>query len=162
MNNYQLHRLLKRHYHTSDAFKSCLTADAAPSVITDYPSFFIINQSTSQEIHGGNRGTHWAVLAFIDERSNAEFFDSRNLGLETYASAVTRSLQLNGNGKITTNAVAYQDANSSACGEFCCWFIDMRCMSVPFDKCMQLLSAHDLKQNEYKIRSYVTRHMNQI
>ena len=159
MNNIQLRTLLTRHSHTSDVFKSCLTADAAPTLITDYPSFYIVNQSTSDEISRGQPGRHWTVLGFIARDKNAEFFDSRCLGLDNYCPQLRRSLMLNGNGKITANTAPYQSSDSDCCGEFCCWFIDMRSLSVPFHHCMHLLSAHDLKRNDFKVCQYVQRHM---
>ena len=140
-------------------FKSCLTSDAAPLLVRDYPSFYVVNKTTSREINAGQSGQHWVVLGFISQDANAEFFDSRCYGLDSYSSEVRDSLLTNGNGKITTNTSPYQLADSNTCGKFCCWFIDLRCMSIPFNKCMHLLSEHDLDQNERRICNYVDRHM---
>lgn len=154
MNSYQLYNLLKRHYHTRNKFIDVVAVDRVPMIVTRFPSFYICNESKS-----GERGTHWVVLGYISDREPAEFFDSRNHGIENYASNVKNSLLRNGNGKIKFNRVEYQAEHTSSCGQFCCWFIDLRSMSVAFEKCLNMLSESDLESNEFRVCNYVTRHM---
>ena len=148
MNNYQLYVLLKRHTHTRHLFKTVTAADTVPSVVTDYPAFYISNQAKL-----GERGSHWVVLGFSHRDGKSEFFDSRAHGLASYSKEINDSLIRNGNGQVQTNDAIYQPAGSATCGEFCCWFLDQRCMGLPFDKCVGSLSKSNLTKNQIKVES---------
>ena len=154
MNNYQLHFLLKRHRHTRHIFKSVTTADNVPQVVIEYPAFYISNQSKL-----GEKGSHWVVLGFSHKDAKSEFFDSRAHGLDSYLREIKSSLIRNGNGRTQTNADAYQPEASASCGEYCCWFIEMRCLGRSYDNCVSLLSKSDLEGNQIRVQSYVTNHM---
>ncbi len=154
MNTYQLHAILKSHYHTRNTFQDVVAANNVPLHIVNYPCFYICNKDYAEE-----SGSHWIVLLFPHPQAPAEMFDSRAMGLANYSERIQLSLKLNGNGRIKTNHFPYQAPDTTTCGMFCLWFADMRNRNINFDTCLALLSTSDLESNERKIQRFVTTHM---
>lgn len=154
MNTAQLYAILLKHRHTKDMFDSVLPGDCMPLNVEDFPAFFIVNRDTHSE-----KGSHWCAICFPDSNSEAELFDSLALGVHAYPDEVLLSLKCNSNGKIKTNHLPYQTSTSSLCGEFCLWYIDLRCQGLKFEACMKLLSNTALERNERMVERYAEVHM---
>ena len=154
MSNIQINSILSRHYHTSHYYGGCYSADTLPLKVFKYPSFLIVNASSSSEICG-----HWLFFGFPAKRADSEFFDSLGESPSSYSRSFHDFLINNGSGKYVSNTRRYQDDNSVTCGHFCLYVADKRCQNIPLPGCFSRFDPAEWAINEAIVTNYVSQHM---
>ena len=105
-------------------------------------SFYICNTAPSS-----HPGIHW-VLINRNSSQHTEFFDS--LGRHAIHSSIKKFL-----GDYYTRAIVQtQETMSSLCGEYCLFYITLRCQGHPMEDVMALLNAAG-SQSDWLVSSYV-------
>lgn len=107
----------------SEAFRQfggVLAADEIPTTIVKRPVMYVVNTDER-----GRPGTHWTAFYF-PLRGPAEFFDSLGRAPEHYHRRFKNALIRNGP-RYVYNNVPVQPYGTDTCGQYCIYYLRMRC-----------------------------------
>ena len=88
-----------------------------------------------------------------------EWFDPLGRSPEYYNSSFLKYVTRNYKTNYLTNVCPVQSSSSIACGYFCLFVADKRCMNMSYKCVMDMFSIDNLSDNEKMVVNYVNIHM---
>ena len=146
MNSLQLESVVKK-MKCNEKYIRCevLAADELPLITMSKPCFYIVNIDNSNK-----QGSHWVVFHF-PEYGVPEFFDSLGNPPKYYNDNFVYFFIRNNNyNYYKHNNMRLQDYNSKYCGQYCLYYIQLRCRGISY---MNVLSqfSNVLRRNDTHI-----------
>ena len=145
MNTLQLSRCISEDPILRVQCSGVFALDEIPKVIAGVPDCFIVNLDTRKE-----PGSHWIAL-FIDHDRNGEYFDSygRMPGKRTIREFLDKNC----------NSWSWNDKNlqspySSACGQYCIFFLFHRVRGNTMYDCVKKFGS-EMEQNDVFVTSFL-------
>ena len=138
MDNFTISKALNTHYVTKLNFKGCFSSDELkklPKRVKE-KSFFIVNLDKSNE-----PGSHWICIMLTPLLKNY-YFDSYGLEpqLEEFKTFMSNTY--------TYNKKTFQHQLSTACGQWCMYFIFHRCLNLPMSLFYKKFNKGDKLKND--------------
>lgn len=119
MQGYDIDRILRRDVFAKKYFRGVYPVDKLPIHENfERPACFVINTDPASR-----PGEHWVSL-YLDEAGKGEFFDS--FGLEVLHPLIARFLRRHC-WYYTHNKRMLQSLTATTCGQYCVYFVKMRC-----------------------------------
>jgi len=143
MNNWEISKAMRYFPSAKNRFIGVFPADGIPKNILNYPCCFIANTDPSWM-----PGTHW-VAVYIDADGTIEYFDSYG---RTPMSPQMKSFCGN---FFRFNPYMIQPVFSSACGQFCIYFLVQRCRGHSFERVMKMFDFNNLVHNENLVKNFI-------
>jgi hypothetical protein len=126
MNSTQIQRFLRGHTLTSCYFVGVFPSDRLPPEGTPkLPCCMVCNTDPADK-----PGQHWVALYF-DADGIGEYFDS--YGQQPTVPSIQRFLEQNSRAQRYNNRTV-QGHMSSACGQYCVYFLLLRCGGLPMNR----------------------------
>ena len=120
MNTNQLKEAVRQDKSAKQQFRGVFPSDLLPKEVTIYPSAYIANVDPSSKA-----GSHWVAFYFTKDKKG-EFFDSYGQSPELYTDIFKDFLQDNSQ-EWTFNRRELQSMNSRVCGQYCVFYVILRC-----------------------------------
>lgn len=146
----ELRALLANNPITREYFGGVVSQDQLQQlkVDEDKTCFYVVNTD-----YTGQPGEHWTVI-FLQKDSIPEFFDSLANPPKTYGKNFTNFLIQHGpNFLISRKRI--QAKESSACGQFCVYFIFHRCLKYTMEHILNMFSWTKYIRNDIQARKFV-------
>ena len=143
MNTAQIERILRRDPYCKKIFKGVYARDQIKRV--SYPSAYIINSDPSTR-----PGRHW-IAVFFDRRGNGQYFDS--YGLPPKVLGFTEFMNRNSK-KWIWNRKTLQGLYSAVCGQYCIYFVLLRCRGVSLRSVTSHFSSN-FSENDRRIARFI-------
>ena len=111
-----------------------------------YKSIFFFSSSSK------GSGKHWFVL-FLESTDTLQVFDSLGVKKDLILKHIPKYAK-----KVIANTSAVQAASSSTCGQFCCYFIMHRYLSLDlaFDDLLNAIFTSDTSVNEREVQDFLS------
>ena len=129
--------------HKVENFIGVFARDQLPSKI-NWPSSLIVNTDKINE-----RGEHWLAIYFTSNKECC-FFDSYGRGPELFRLQYFVDHYSN---SWEHNKTRLQSLDSSVCGQYCIYFIMMKCRGMQLDDIIGCFSENDFKFNDFSIET---------
>ena len=149
----QLGLSLSLHSCTSDYLGDITGANNIPPP-KSYPTFHIVNSSTTPEVTG-----HWILLYLHSPLTVIEYFDPLCKPPSQHSHHIQSYLQTFSPRGYLTNTFRVQPPESYNCGLYCCFVADKRCQGILLRDIMNMFHSKDLDDNETIVSQYYRNHI---
>lgn len=131
MNTKQLWTALTYNSHTNSIFDGVYSKDRLKD-IKEKPALIICNTDDSDQ-----PGEHWVLFYFVEPHC-VEFFDSLGRDISFYGKSFVEFVQKFADVTKQCNKRT-QPRNTSLCGEYCLYYIAMRCKGKSMEEIVSLM-----------------------
>lgn len=151
MNSIQLATILQKDTFTSRKFIGVFASDNIPKTFKKFPVTFILNTDPHTK-----PGTHW-IAVFVKSNSEVEFFDSYGHAPNYFKGFIhdyfTRF------STVIYNDVLLQSHKTAVCGQYCCYYVYLRCRNKPLKRIVNVFGS-DLLCNDIRVFNFVKKKFN--
>jgi len=149
MNSRQIHRVLKQHHLTKHSFVGVFPSDCLPTSLEALPAAIVCNTDPISK-----PGQHWIAL-FIDDNGVGEYFDS--YGQEPSVPDIKDFLHRNCD-SWQHNPRTVQGMMSSTCGQYCLYYLLLRCRGWPMHRIVGSLPDSPFVSDSF-VAAFVNKHL---
>ena len=143
MTNSSISKILRADSIASLTFLGVFPRNLLPEIKT-YPCSLVLNTDTSDL-----PGAHWLAIYFTSNKECC-FFDSYGRGPELFRLQYFVDHYSN---SWEHNKTRLQSLDSSVCGQYCIYFIMMKCRGMQLDDIIGCFSENDFKFNDFSIET---------
>jgi hypothetical protein len=131
MNNIQIDTALRSEKICRDIYVGTFSADTLP--LKEYPGAYIANTDTSSQ-----PGQHW-VAFYCEKEKQIEVFDSYGYNPAVYSPYLKNWI---GSDYVIQSTCKLQGPDSTVCGQYCMFFVLLRCHGFSYEYVISTLSRH--------------------
>lgn len=154
MNTKQLDWVMKSDRFAKLQFRGVYAADQLPVKVREFPSAYIANTDPTSK-----PGTHWVAFYFADE-VHGEFFDSYGMSPDFYNEKFEQFVKTNSS-TWTFNDKKLQSLDSQVCGQYCLYYLLLRCRGITKSKIIEQFSDN-VKRNDRYVVAFICKHFNNV
>ncbi len=140
----QIAQVLRADRSTRPYFQGVFPSDRLPIKVAHYPSAIVANVDPY-----GKPGTHWC--AFYITQDHGYFMDSYGMRPQDYTEAFKDFLDRNCK-QWTYNTNCLQSLNSTVCGQYCLYFLLLRCRHFSSEQILSRFSKNTQRNDRFVYR----------
>lgn len=148
MNSKQIYSALRSHPVTTKQFIGIYPSDQLPDTVP-WPCALVVNTDPHDK-----PGQHWVAI-YVDQDGNADYFDSYGQDINT--KSILDFVKMNST-DCSVNDKQLQAPLTSVCGQYCIYFVLMRCMKRPMYYIVRLFKDRFI--SDAFITEFINRHFN--
>ena len=149
MNGSEIERALRSDRITGEKFVGVFASDSLPKD-KEYPGAYIVNTDPSSK-----PGQHW-IAFFLPEPGRIEVFDSFGKDPVTYSTDFAKWI---GKDHVQNSRKTLQSNSTTVCGNFCLFFILLRCYDVTFKDIASILTSNTALNDKF-VHKFINKFFN--
>lgn len=138
MNSVQIDKALRKDEKIRDFWVGVFAADKLPE--KEYPGAYVANTQSSDQ-----GGEHW-VAFFTPEQGRVEAFDSYGRNPTFHSEYFQLWI---GEDNLKYNHEQFQSYNTTVCGQYCIFFVALRCRNVSLENICKILNIYKGKSDDF-------------